>query len=142
MLFVVILGRPSVGGEGCLGCLPLRLFSIRHVNAADVMGCVEGHIGEPWAILIFADEIASRLREEIPAVAFDTMFFVAEKHVVFAMIGVLEVVDVAGAETEEVVKAAFGGATARCESDVPLPKATRRVASFFEILRQDPLPMG
>lgn len=65
------------------------------------------------------------------------MAFGAAKHVVFAVIGVREVVDIAGAEAEELVETALRRTTPRRETDIPFAETSGRIAGLFQIVRKD-----
>jgi hypothetical protein len=96
---------------------------------------IHRHIGEPGSIAVAGDEVDGGIGKNIRGVLAGQIHrFRAATHVHFAAIGVLEVMDVARAKTEELVEAAFCGTTAGGKPDVPLAETAGRIARRFQVL--------
>ena len=102
---------------------------------------IKGEVDKPWLFRLAPNEVDGRIREQVGAVALDLVPLGFPVHIVHAVIGVSEVIDVAGAKTEELIESAIGRPAAGCEADVPLAEAGGRLARLLEVLRKDTLAM-
>ena len=102
---------------------------------------IKWHVCQKRSLAMTLNEVASRVGKQVRAVAVDVNRLRPVIEIFLPIVDVGVIVDVARPAAKELVESPIGGAAALGKADIPLSKATGRVARRLQKLRQDCLRM-